>query len=217
MKRLSSTDQNSNSLVNLPEPTNPQDAATKAYVDANAGGGGSSEYLYPKTPSGKWLHAWVSGFVTNQPPSSGYVPIQIGRSQDFDAAGVNITTGVASATVKIALYADDGGYPGSLIADFGTVDASTSGAKTLTLGSPISLAAGLYWMLAIINDSTLRLAATAHTTYGQPAALWHGGPAGANTTVYHGGYGTTDTSPPATASAGMITDRYITISSLRAT
>jgi hypothetical protein len=39
MKRLSSTNQNSTSLTNVPDPTNPQDAATKNYVDANVGAG----------------------------------------------------------------------------------------------------------------------------------------------------------------------------------
>lgn len=33
MKRLSSTDQNDNPLINVPEPIDPQDATNKEYVD----------------------------------------------------------------------------------------------------------------------------------------------------------------------------------------
>src|SRR5690606_6977592 len=95
--------------------------------------------------------------------------------------------------VHLALYDDDDGYPGSLIADFGIADLSTNGEKILTLGSPIALTAGLYWMLALTNSSTIRLPVTSHTTWGQPATLWHTGPVGANTTTYQGGFTTSDT------------------------
>lgn len=39
MKHLSNTDQNTNRITNLPAPVNDSDAATKKYVDDNAGGG----------------------------------------------------------------------------------------------------------------------------------------------------------------------------------
>lgn len=39
VKRLSNTNQNSNKLTNVPTPVDPGDAANKAYVDAQAGGG----------------------------------------------------------------------------------------------------------------------------------------------------------------------------------
>ena len=218
MKRLSSTDQNSNSLVNLPEPTNPQDAATKAYVDANAGGGGGSSLnLYPKVPSQRWIHGMAAGFIVNQAPNGGYVPIRVARDMTIDAGGTNINTLSAGSTVKMALYSDDGtGYPGDKVADFGTIDSSTTGQKIQTLGTSVNLSAGLHWILTIPSDTVMRLPVTSHTGWGEPQSLWHGSAIGANTTVYHGGYKTSATEPPATAPSGMSLDRYIAIGSIRA-
>lgn len=39
VKRLSNTNQNSNKLINVPTPVDPGDAANKAYVDSQSGGG----------------------------------------------------------------------------------------------------------------------------------------------------------------------------------
>lgn len=182
-----------------------------------SGGGGSSLNLYPKVPSGRWLHGMSAGYVTNQAPSSGYVPILVARDMTIDAGGTNINTSSASSTVKMALYSDDGtGYPGAKVADFGTIDSSTTGQKIQTLGTNVDLTAGLHWILTIPSDNVMRLPVTAHTAWGEPQSLWHGSAIGANTTVYHGGYITTDTAPPATAPSGMSLNRYIAIGSIRA-
>lgn len=182
-----------------------------------AGADGADGILFPKTPSGRWLHGWVANFVTNQAPTSGYIPLIVSRGMSIDAAGVNINTAIAGSTVKIALYEDDGtGYPGDMVVDFGTIDSSTTGVKTLTLGSPQAITAGLYWLLSIVSTNTLRLPASIHTGYSLPQSLWHGDVIGTNTTTYHGGYQTSDTSPPTTAPTGMSTNRYITIASVRA-
>lgn len=136
--------------------------------------------------------------------------------QDWDAVGLTITTGQAGATVRMAIYSDENGYPGTLIEDFGSLDASTSGTVTSSFGANLSLNAGLYWVLSIISNNAVRLPVTAHTGFGEPATMMHSAPAGSNTTVYHNGYSTPDTVPPAAAPSGMSTNRYLIMASLRA-
>src|SRR5262245_18042408 len=53
--------------------------------------------------------------------------------------GIQVTAGAAGALVRLGIYADSGfGYPGTLLADGGQVDASTNGAKEATISLPIT-------------------------------------------------------------------------------
>lgn len=193
----------------------PWDDKLKAYIDEAAATGAPN--TFPRTPPGRWLMAMFNGMVTNQAPNSGFVPIQMLRDQSWDAVGLNINTAASDATVHIALYADDGtGYPGELMMDFGTVDASTTGGKTIDLVEPIALPAGLYWTWAYVSNSSVRLPVTSHTTASLPGTLWHSGPAGSNTTTYQGGYISAAETPPAVAPGGMSTNRWLPIISMRA-
>lgn len=68
----------------------------------------------------------------------------------IDAIGIAVTTGAATSTVRLGIYADDGtGYPGALILDAGTVNSTTTGHKEIVLSTPILLPAGLYWLVGV--------------------------------------------------------------------
>ena len=182
---------------------------------------GHTPDFYPRTPSNRWLMPMFAGFVINQVPAPGYVPIRIAREQSWLSMGVEIKTPINGAQVYMALYADDGnGYPGERVTTPGAVDASTSGVKEYVLPDPVILPAGLYWIFGGVSDIGVRLAVTTHVTSsetsGVPASLWHSGPTGSNTTTYQGGYGSPSIIPPAVAPIGMSTNRWLTIVSLRA-
>jgi len=73
--------------------------------------------------------------------------LPVARPVAVDQFSFAISTGAASATPRIGLYAPAAnGYPGSLIVDAGTVDASTSGTKTIDLGSPVNITSGLVYI-----------------------------------------------------------------------
>ena len=59
--------------------------------------------------------------------------------------------GTAGAVVRLAVYADNGtrGWPGALVLDAGTIDGTSATVQTITLGSPLALAPGRYWVGAV--------------------------------------------------------------------
>lgn len=67
----------------------------------------------------------------------------------LDRIGVEVTTAQASTTVRLGIYgtSTDGLPTGAPILDAGTVDASTTGFKEITVSQAIS-AAGWYWLSA---------------------------------------------------------------------
>jgi hypothetical protein len=74
-------------------------------------------------------------------------------AQTFDRVCVTCTTLAASSVIRAGVYADNGsGYPGALISDWGTMDTSTTGDKTITVSwSPTP---GLYWMVGVAQGGT---------------------------------------------------------------
>ena len=84
-----------------------------------------------------------------------FVPLRVGADGSYDRLTVFCQASAVSGEVRAALYgsASDNG-PGELIANFGTASCTTTGYKTLTLGAPIALKAGLYWILHQATGST---------------------------------------------------------------
>lgn len=63
----------------------------------------------------------------------------------YTRIGVNVSTAVASTTVRLGIYKENSG-PGALVVDGGTIDSSTTGDKEATISA--ALDAGLYWLVA---------------------------------------------------------------------
>lgn len=73
-----------------------------------------------------------------------YFPVSVATT--FDRIGVEITTAVASSTVRLGIYNVVNSLPTTLVLDAGTVDSSTTGAKEITISQ--TLQPGLYLLLA---------------------------------------------------------------------
>lgn len=85
------------------------------------------------------------------------VPIYTPVDLKVDQIRIRVTSGSGGATIRLALYDNDddtsaaGFRPGSLQEDFGTMDASSSGFKSIAISPSITLN-GWYWLL--IGPST---------------------------------------------------------------
>jgi hypothetical protein len=72
-----------------------------------------------------------------------YIPI----ATSFQAILGWVATLQASNTYRLGIYQDNGsGVPGALILDAGTIDASTTGQKSITISQSLS---GLIWLAAV--------------------------------------------------------------------
>lgn len=82
------------------------------------------------------------------------IPVVFQRAVSIDKLGVTVATGAASNVIRMGIYADNGiGYPGALIVDGGTLDASTAGAKAVSF-TKITLPPGTYWLAYALQGGT---------------------------------------------------------------
>jgi hypothetical protein len=99
-------------------------------------------------------------------PYQSYYPWYVDVAYLIDQVAIEVTTAGAGALVRAGLYnADTNWQPTTLLVDFGTFDASTTGVKIITLGTPLTLAPGRY--VAVLHDNvnvTLRNIQTAGAT-----------------------------------------------------
>ncbi len=159
---------NLNKITNVLDPVNPQDVVTKAYGDANYGGGGNSEGNQDFYP---WLEhetdqfdfeVYMSNCKIGDTGAAGslgvdiihYVPFYLSQRARLVRMGVELTTNEGVFTLGLGIYAnrtDGQNYPGTKIQSV-TQFHSGIGAKTISI--PVNLEPGLYW-LAIVSSTGL--------------------------------------------------------------
>jgi hypothetical protein len=115
---------------------------------------GDIENRQPTYGSGMYYQACATGYggayvtgvtiVLNHPYAVGPVPLRAGT---LIRVACNVTTATAAGGVlRLGLYADSGfGYPGLLVADWGTVACDTTGTKEITISTAVNDA--LYWFV----------------------------------------------------------------------
>ena len=89
------------------------------------------------------------------------MPFITPKAITLDRMGVYVSTLGTSAHGRMGIYSDSGQYPSSLVIDAGAIDASTTGAKTLTISQALN-ANSLYWLVYVCD--------VAHAIYCIPVA-----------------------------------------------
>jgi hypothetical protein len=125
-----------------------------AWATPAAGGGGVGRWG-SKPLSGLWTGSTlmsVNRSVTPALNSAYYSPIIFDDACNFTAIGLYTATGVTGSLLRLALYTSGStGYPATLVGDYGTVDTSTGGSKSIT--ATINLAAGVYWFAVALQGT----------------------------------------------------------------
>lgn len=77
-----------------------------------------------------------------------YVPYIIGNTHTVTDLGIEVITPIGASNIRLALYTDNNGVPGTLIEESGAISSASGGLKTYTFASPRVLDASLQvvWM-----------------------------------------------------------------------
>ncbi len=115
------------------------------------------------------ITGWGSLVATQMVANRLYgVPVAIAQNAAFNQIGVEVTTAATGATIQVGLYtigAD--GLPTQLVQALGTIDASATGWRPVTIA--ITIARGNYW-IGFASNATININAPL-TVAGMPALL----------------------------------------------
>lgn len=97
--------------------------------------------------------------IATTPSTLSFSPFPVGRTTTFDRIAIEITTAGASMVERLGIYrAGTDGMPGALVHEAsGTIDASTTGAKELTISQ--TLEPGLYWLAHVPQGGVANVSA----------------------------------------------------------
>jgi hypothetical protein len=142
---------------------------------------------------------------------AGAMPVHDPHS--FDRIGVEVTTaGSTGAVIRLGLYAERGdGHPGDLVVDAGTVDATTTGLKEITINSQAS---GPWTWIVVVSQGAAATQPVVRGLTGQMVPLGHSNPPGAanlSGVVSPAGSlaGALSSTFPTSGAAGIISNAYV--------
>jgi hypothetical protein len=96
-----------------------------------------------------------------------YLPVYVTHDGTATSLAINVNATGTATLARLGIYAASAGLPGSLLLEAGTVDVTTTGAKTLAISQ--ALTSGLYFLAVEVNGS---VTLTSHTAAG---CLWNYG------------------------------------------
>ena len=84
------------------------------------------------------------------------------QSVTVKALAIYVNTGAATCTARLGLFTDAPGMPGAQLFDSGDLAAATSATVvTGTLGTPLTIAAGPYWLACVLHTAASNVIAIA--------------------------------------------------------
>lgn len=113
----------------------------------------------PTVKTGRYLHPCSPvGTATSSTLANGSLRLAawlVERTITIDRIGADVSSaGSGGGVLRLGVYADDGsGYPGALLLDAGTIDGASATVQQATIGSPLVLTPGLYWIGAALQGS----------------------------------------------------------------
>lgn len=142
--------------------------------------------------SGQWRNILGSA-VTTGTHSAGLERAQLIHlppSTALQNVAVNVTTLAASSSVRLGIRSDNNGRPGTLLADWGTIDSTTTGNKTLAITYTTPAGVSRLWLtataqggapvLSVRSPAGSDIDATSLTeAFTPPAAVYQSGVTGA--------------------------------------
>jgi len=137
------------------------DTATGVWAPSPSGGGG-----LPARPglltAGTHYASPVSSLTGTiaMPPNGDFVlaPFFFDTATAIDSVIANVTTGVASSTIRLGIYGNNAGLPGGLLVDAGSVAGTPAGVKSLAVS--VTIPAGWFWVGAVQQAGVARINVT---------------------------------------------------------
>lgn len=110
---------------------------------------------------------WRTIDFTNSPQNSSssylgavyWIPYLIGRTHTVTDIGLDIVVAQASSNIRLAIYSDLNGAPNTLIEESGNLPSTTTGLKSYTFISPITLnqSSQVVWLGFQVSSSTVQI------------------------------------------------------------
>lgn len=123
-----------------------------------AGPGPAAAQVLDVMPVSRWLYASSPGAVSASAAIGNgnlrVAPLLVTQDRVLTGIAGDISVvGSAGALLRLGVYADTGGaYPGQLVVDAGTISGTSATIQAIT-GLQAVLAAGLYWVGAVVQGA----------------------------------------------------------------
>lgn len=114
-----------------------------------------SDYLLlPRGLANGYAALSPSSSTTNSNNFVRYCPFFVDRGITIDELALHVVAGNAgaSAVLRIGIFADNAGRPGTIVADGGTASINSTGVKALALSPAVALTHGWYWFAAVTQN-----------------------------------------------------------------